>query len=405
MLNCAWQVDGTFFPCELEGVPGSRHYILYIIDVAINLILGSKVFYSKNGYDRCTANQAIKVISKAIDDAKIERDLIIHTDRDGCFTSKAYYDFIQSKPFIIGSMTDGGRPDQNAVIERFHHTNKNQFKDILESWPNTVKYTRDLQIIVDRNTRAFNDKARCIKNYGFPPSQARNFLIKNQESAPKILIQPEKCNNLQLLDNEEHSIATTDISRFKFLIYCKESRSMHSMDAKEYESIKRDKDIVDSLTTVRVNQGLIIDTQDYHNKLLEDVTLRQDEQIDYTKQILDIVKPKPKKKSKGIRPRDPLEMSIFDAIMSSPKPKRAHAKSWGRFKITCSILFFGGLRLNEVAALGPSEIEEITEKEGKTERLGKNKKKQNKEIEQVVGKDSSAKSKKKDSANKDVQKW
>ena len=133
------------------------------------------------------------------------------------------------------------------------------------------------------------------------------------------------------------------------------------MNTEEYESIKRDKEIIDSLTTMRVNQGLILDTQDYHNKLLEDVTLRQDEQIDYTKQILDIVKPKPKKKSKGIRPRDPLEMSIFDAIMSSPKPKRAHAKSWGRFKITCSILFFGGLRLNEVAALGPSEIEEILE--------------------------------------------
>ena len=45
-------------------------------------------------------------------------------------------------------------------------------------------------------------------------------------------------------------------------------------------------------------------------------------------------------------------------------------------------------------------ISTSTEKEGKTERLGKNKTKQSKEIEQVVGKDSSAKSKGKGSANK-----
>jgi hypothetical protein len=42
--------------------------------------------------------------------------------------------------------------------------------------------------------------------------------------------------------------------------------------------------------------------------------------------------------------------------MNAPRPKKAHARA---FKITCSILFFCGLRWNEVALLNRENIEEI----------------------------------------------
>lgn len=45
--------------------------------------------------------------------------------------------------------------------------------------------------------------------------------------------------------------------------------------------------------------------------------------------------------------------------MNTPKSKKAHDKSWGHFLITSAILFYGGLRLNEIAILTEVDIQQI----------------------------------------------
>ena len=47
--------------------------------------------------------------------------------------------------------------------------------------------------------------------------------------------------------------------------------------------------------------------------------------------------------------------------MEQTRPKGAQKKPWGRFKIACAVLFFSGLRLNEVAFIKEKDILELVE--------------------------------------------
>ena len=54
-------------------------------------------------------------------------------------------------------MTEGGRPDQNPVSERSHRTLKYQFLNCRDKLPAEVKYTRDLQFIIDLIKTSLNN--------------------------------------------------------------------------------------------------------------------------------------------------------------------------------------------------------------------------------------------------------
>ena len=51
--------------------------------------------------------------------------------------------------------------------------------------------------------------------------------------------------------------------------------------------------------------------------------------------------------------REPVPHSILLDIMRVEKPKRFHILSWGRFQLTCTILYYSGLRINEIARITP----------------------------------------------------
>ena len=77
--------------------------------------------------------------------------------------SKLYVDDAQSEDFIILSMTNGGKPDQNPVIGRANRTLKYQFLRFREKLPKTVNKTRDLQGIVEKIKEDFNNKSESTK--------------------------------------------------------------------------------------------------------------------------------------------------------------------------------------------------------------------------------------------------
>ena len=65
--------------------------------------------------------------------------------------------------------------------------------------------------------------------------------------------------------------------------------------------------------------------------------------------------------NRQVSERDPITFDLFKKIMDASKPKGAHEKTWGRFKITSAILFYSGLRLNQAALLTKEDIKIIVE--------------------------------------------
>lgn len=336
--NLGWHVDASILDCQVVGNTKSKHVLVSAVDPATNRIIFAKVFYSHDGRKFCTANQVIKLLKYALTTEQIKNKLIIHTDRGGCFTSKNYFDFVSNEPLIIPSMTKGGAPQQNPVIERMFHTIKHQFLKYRKPIPYQVKNTRDLQkeIVIIKNS--LNEKSQPSKNYKASPNQMHLILNQTLIKPPKnLFVQNGKTDNLIEQAGE--------ISHFRNLA-----------QADFFDNKNDTQTLYNKLNTLKYNvqnkMNLLVNIQN-------DLSEQNEKQLEISEEILKNVQVKKKVKHQAIPKRDNITFAIFEEIMMSPRPKNAQRKSWGRFQITCSILFFGGLRINEIASLQYSDIENI----------------------------------------------
>lgn len=325
---------------------------MFGLDPCSNEVVLAKTFYSKSGFQTCTAKQAIKAIGAALDKINLTSDLLIHTDRAGCFTSRFYHDFINNRPFVIGSMSQGGKPQQNAVIERFHRSIKQQHKSILLPWPETVKTTRDFHNVVLKNITIYNNQAKPKKNLELSPSTAKDILLKSKKEVPIPCLALQSFNVKDFPGNLQAYSQSLDITEYKFEVFVEESRNFVEIDSAEYERQRRDKALLNSMDQTLIDLAIVKGTQDSIQTEMQEIK-------EISNDILSRLTDNPKVKSKGVPQRDALEIATFKAIMGSEKPPRTHDRSWGRFLITSSILFYSGLQLNEVAGLGEMDIQQI----------------------------------------------
>ena len=79
-----------------------------------------------------TSDLAIRTLQKALDSQpKIKGDLILHSDQGAQFTSKAFVDFCKSV-HVTQSMSKAGYPYDNAPMERYFNTLKNECVNLRE---------------------------------------------------------------------------------------------------------------------------------------------------------------------------------------------------------------------------------------------------------------------------------
>jgi transposase InsO family protein len=79
-----------------------------------------------------TSDLAIRTLQKALDfQPKIKGKLILHSDQGSQFTSKAFVDFCESV-HVTQSMSKAGYPYDNAPMERYFNTLKNEFVNLYE---------------------------------------------------------------------------------------------------------------------------------------------------------------------------------------------------------------------------------------------------------------------------------
>lgn len=77
-----------------------------------------------------TSELAIRTLQKALDtQPNLKGEVILHSDRGSQFTSKAFVDFCQSVK-VTQSMSRAGCPYDNAPIERYFNTLKNEYVNL-----------------------------------------------------------------------------------------------------------------------------------------------------------------------------------------------------------------------------------------------------------------------------------
>jgi putative transposase len=117
--NKIWCTDFTY----LYLADGTTRYNCTIIDLHDRIVLASL-----NG-SQITASLAIEALKIAIKRHKPDKGLILHSDQGSQFTSKEFNDFC-SNACIQQSMSRAGCPYDNAPMERYYNTLKNEHTNL-----------------------------------------------------------------------------------------------------------------------------------------------------------------------------------------------------------------------------------------------------------------------------------
>ena len=117
--NRIWATDFTY----LRQPDGSMRYNCSIIDLHERIVVATL-----NG-SHITAQLAINTLRIAVERHNPRKGLILHSDQGSQFTSKEFNEFCE-KSYIQQSMSHAGCPYDNAPMERFYNTLKNEFYNI-----------------------------------------------------------------------------------------------------------------------------------------------------------------------------------------------------------------------------------------------------------------------------------
>ena len=120
--NQKWCTDFTYLFLK----NGDVRYNCSIIDLYDRSVIAS--ITDRN----ITSDLAIRTLQKALDSqAKIKGELILHSDQGSQYTSKAFVEYCESV-HVIQSMSKAGYPYDNAPMERYFNTLKNECTNLYE---------------------------------------------------------------------------------------------------------------------------------------------------------------------------------------------------------------------------------------------------------------------------------
>lgn len=157
--NKIWCTDFTYLPQK----DGTFHYNCTIID-----LYDRSVIATLNG-SNITARLAIETLEIAIKRHKPGKGIILHSDQGTQFTAKEFNDYCENN-HIQQSMSRAGCPYDNAPMERFYNTLKNEYLYLYKF--NSIKELYDG--ITEFSYVKYNHKRPHSYNGGLTPSVARH---------------------------------------------------------------------------------------------------------------------------------------------------------------------------------------------------------------------------------------
>lgn len=156
--NQVWCTDFTY----LFLSDGTNRYNCTIID-----LYDRSVVASFNG-NHITAELAIETLKIAMSRHKPGKGIILHSDQGSQFTSKEFNDFCEGS-FVQQSMSRAGCPYDNAPMERYYNTLKNEFANLF-----SFKSEQKMDDAINQFSYGWYNHVRPhTYNGGLTPSAAR----------------------------------------------------------------------------------------------------------------------------------------------------------------------------------------------------------------------------------------
>lgn len=158
-VNQKWCTDFTYLFLKNHEV----RYNCSILDLYDRSIVASVTDKS------ITSDLAIRTLKKALDSQPaIKGELILHSDQGTQYTSKAFVEFCESE-HVTQSMSKAGHPYDNAPMERYFNTLKNEYMNCYE-----YRTEEDLYRAVDEYAYVIYNHIRPHSyNHYKTPAQAR----------------------------------------------------------------------------------------------------------------------------------------------------------------------------------------------------------------------------------------
>ena len=357
--NEVWVGDITNF--DLNN--GKKVYIFICIDVFSNKII-TAIFRNKS----ISSNDIVKNLEKAIDERlpiKPRRELIVHTDRGSQFTSKSYNDFVRDQEgFMLPSMSRANTPKDNAVAERFIRTfkehkidDKTFQEEIFHQIESNSKF-KGYRKIFSLYIRSLNLKPNKKSNKKSPEQHD-----SDAELASRLMIEPEYSKAFSERFGPDFRREHIDTFRTQNTHVIS---LLQEIAAKKAEIVdKTPFDLYDDNLVLNVIddrlQGiyaLIQTNPDVTREYVEQALLPIQDMLEDIDGKINILLPNKKKKYNTLPLRDPVHTELFEVFVNAAGSSSKYKQDLkcAQLKIAYTILFYVGLRVNEIRQFTEEDI-------------------------------------------------
>ena len=359
--NLAWVGDITSF--ELDK--NKKIYVFLCIDIFTNKIVVS-LFRIKP----ILAREIVQKLNQAVEKRlpiKPRRKLIIHTDRGSQFTSNTYNEFIKNQEgFIVPSMSRPNTPKDNAVAERFMRTFKSH-KINNKTFQEELFYQIEINSKFKGYRKTFN---LYVKNLSLKPNKKSNSKSPEQHdfevsTASMLMTEPDYSKAFSELygpdfrrnDIDQFKLQNNEVINILDEIAAKRAELVDKTPFDVYEDNLALQVIEDRLKLI---YGLIRSNPEVTRQYVEEAILPIQEMLETMDDKLNQLLPKRKKERTTLPLRDPLYNELFEVFLNAAGSNSKYKQDLrcAQLKIAYTILFFVGLRVNEMRFLQEKDIQD-----------------------------------------------
>ena len=369
--NIVWACDIT----EIELNQNKKFFIFLCIDIHTNVIIG------------CTSSQSTiksqaitKCLKKAIEKRfKIipKTRVVIHTDRGTQFSSISYNNFTREfEQYVIPSMSRRNTPTDNSVAERFmrtfkeHRINGRIMEQEIQEAVIMNRGNRKFSSIINKYIKSLNKKPNR-KSYNLSPEKHD----KNVSVAALLMCEPpypKAFSEHYGQDNRRTKISKYKSDNFKVSSFLEEiaAKKAFIVDKTPFDGLEGNIALESIQERLDEMQHLLENNQYIVQKSVEGIIEPVNDNVDELREQfyqemealnkkIDKLIPKNKKDRQIEQLRDPIDENLFPIFFTSAGDcyKRKKYLIRAQLRITYTILFYTGLRINEIRHLTQKDLE------------------------------------------------
>jgi integrase/transposase InsO family protein len=373
--NIVWAADIT----EIELNTNKKVYIFICLDIHTN-----KIIAQTTSQKTMTTRAIVKCVKKAIDKRFIiipKTRVILHTDRGTQFSSKTYNNFLNKfKEFVEPSMSRENTPTDNPVAERFMRTLKEHKID------NKTLEQVSQEALLSGGRSYGNIVKLFIKSLNQKPNK-KSFLKepdrhdKDVRSSSMLMTEPYYPKAFSERYGDGDHKRRLDISKYKSENF-KVTSILKELAAKKSEIVDKTPfdSFDDNLALKLIDQRLMelydllqnnpLVVRNYVEEAIQPVNENIDEfheefteEMEVLNQKLDLLLPKIKKERQVQPLRDPVDRNLFPIFVTNAGNSAQRKKDLRRaqLRITYTILYHCGLRINEIRHLTQQDLIKATD--------------------------------------------